>query len=195
MFYYNDFFFEKGLCSYLISWFEESWDKLPIEYKKIHRKTECIMMNKLIANPDNIPNIFKKIYSDINYHGRKFNDKSYVNHIDFVKWPTGEKQNTHKDLPIYSSTSIIYLNDNFTGGETRVGDMNIKPKTGKIVSFTGQEYDHEVYEITKGNRYTLAVWYGTDDTSNINSQSESYKSAVQDQMINFMNMKDKKWVS
>ena len=181
MFYYNDFFLEKDLCSYLINWFEDSWDKLPIEYKKIHRKTECIMMNKLIANPDNIPNIFKKIYSDINYHGRKFSDKSYVNHIDFVKWPAGEKQNTHKDLPIYSSTSIIYLNDNFTGGETRVGDMNIKPKTGKIVSFTGQEYDHEVYEITKGTRYTLAVWYGTDDTSNINSQSESYKSAIQDQ--------------
>ena len=195
MFYYNDFFFKKDLCSYLIKWFEDSWDKLPVEYKKIHRKTECIMMNKLIANPDNIPNIFKKIYSDINYHGRKLNDKSYVNHIDFVKWPAGEKQNTHKDLPIYSSPSIIYLNDNFTGGETRVGDMNIKPKTGKIVSFTGQEYDHEVYEITKGTRYTLAVWYGTDDTSNINSQSESYKSAIQDQMINFMNMKDKKWVS
>ena len=28
------------------------------------------MLNKLNYNPDNVPNVFKKIWSDINYHGK-----------------------------------------------------------------------------------------------------------------------------
>ena len=138
------------------------------------------MLEKLISIPDGIPNVLKKLWSDINYHGRKFDERAYVNHITIVKWPAGEKQKTHKDLPIYSSTSIIYLNDNFDGGETRVGDVIVKPKTGKIITFTGNEHEHEVFEVKNGSRYTIAVWYGNDDSSSINSQSKSYKRAIQD---------------
>ena len=181
MFYYDELFLKEDLCCYIINWFEESWDSLPIDYKKVYRKTKCIMLNKLISNPDNVPNVFKKIWSDINYHGRKFDERAYVNHIDIVKWPTGEKQKTHKDVSIYNSTSIVYLNDNFDGGETRVNDMIIKPKTGKIITFSGSEHEHEVFEVKNGNRYTIAAWYGNDDSSNINSQSAAYKKAIQDQ--------------
>ena len=181
MFYYDELFLKEDLCSYIIDWFEESWDNLPSDYKKVYRTTKCIMLNKLISNPDNIPNVFKKIWSDINYHGRKFDERNYVNHIDIVKWPPGEKQKTHKDVSIYKNTSIVYLNDDFDGGETRVNDMIIKPKTGKIITFSGSENEHEVLEVKNGDRYTLAVWYGDDDSSNINSQSAPYKKALQDQ--------------
>ena len=37
------------------------------------------------------------------------------------------------------------------------------------------------FEIKNGNRYTIAAWYGNDDSSNINSQSAAYKKAIQDQ--------------
>ena len=59
--------------------------------------------------------------------------------------------------------------------------MIIKPKTGKIITFSGSEHEHEVFEVKNGNRYTIAAWYGNDDSSNINSQSAAYKKAIQDQ--------------
>lgn len=86
--------------------------------------------------------------------------------LSVVHWETGSYLTTHVDdlgfvtdnhLPI-----IIYLNDNYEGGEIsfETHDVCIKPKTGDLVVFPGNmHYAHEVKEVLSGDRYTLPIWF------------------------------------
>lgn len=86
--------------------------------------------------------------------------------LSVVHWETGSYLTTHVDdlgfvtdnhLPI-----IIYLNDNYEGGEIKfeTHDVCIKPKTGDLVVFPGNmHYAHEVKEVLSGDRYTLPIWF------------------------------------
>jgi len=48
---------------------------------------------------------------------------------------------------------IIFLNENFEGGEVIFKDVEYKPKTGDMIYFSGEEY-HKVNNCV-GDRYTL----------------------------------------
>ena len=63
------------------------------------------------------------------------------------------------DFDYHSHTSILYLNDDYKGGETVVGDKVIKPKKGKIILFEGNKIKHQVLQIRSGIRYTNPTWY------------------------------------
>ena len=78
--------------------------------------------------------------------------------MEIVKWPTGSKMTLHRDEGDTFSW-IIYLNDDFEGGETVIDGIKIQPKIGRLVLFSNGFYEHEVKEITKGTRYTLIAWY------------------------------------
>ena len=84
-----------------------------------------------------------------------------INYSQIVKWPTGEHQDEHIDFDYHTATSVLYLNDEYEGGHTVVGDKVIKPKKGKIILFDGSKTKHEVLPITFGTRYTNATWYVT----------------------------------
>ncbi|MFM6983878.1 MAG: 2OG-Fe(II) oxygenase [Chitinophagaceae bacterium] len=51
---------------------------------------------------------------------------------------------------------VLYLNDNFEGGELYYPnlDLVIKPEKGMLVYHSGDE-EHEVLKVISGNRYTL----------------------------------------
>ncbi|MEN0045618.1 MAG: 2OG-Fe(II) oxygenase [Bacteroidota bacterium] len=51
-------------------------------------------------------------------------------------------------------TFMIYLNDNFTGGETRFDKITIKPKIGTALCFI-HEQKHEGSSVEKGVKYVL----------------------------------------
>lgn len=79
-----------------------------------------------------------------------------------VGWFDGSKQEYHTDTASVRTvlTSITYLNDNYSGGETSfLNDIQVVPKTGRTVYFNGAHYVHGVNEITKGIRYSLPIWY------------------------------------
>ena len=76
-----------------------------------------------------------------------------------VKWNTNQSQGTHQDFDYHPLTSILYLNDDFEGGETFVEDKIIKPKKGLMISFEGDKLKHGVKKIRKGIRYTIPCWY------------------------------------
>jgi Rps23 Pro-64 3,4-dihydroxylase Tpa1-like proline 4-hydroxylase len=62
-------------------------------------------------------------------------------------------------------SSILYLNDNYEGGELYFEefDLLIKPKANQLVFFpSGSEFRHEVKPVLSGDRYTLASFYTTD---------------------------------
>jgi hypothetical protein len=59
-------------------------------------------------------------------------------------------------------TGVVYLNDNFTGGELVFPDRDvvIAPKPGLFVGFpSNHEFVHAVPKVLSGKRYSLPVWF------------------------------------
>ena len=79
------------------------------------------------------------------------------------KYLPGEQSHLHMDIPFveYNKyTLLIYLNDNFDGGETAFYDNNFKikrkicPKKGDGVIFNVDTY-HQGLKVMNGNKYFL----------------------------------------
>ncbi|XP_068450330.1 prolyl 3-hydroxylase 1 isoform X2 [Clinocottus analis] len=72
---------------------------------------------------------------------------------------------THRDF-----SAIIYLNDNFEGGEFIFTELDaktvtaeVRPQCGRVVGFgAGQENPHGVRAVTKGQRCAVALWFTLD---------------------------------
>jgi len=86
--------------------------------------------------------------------------------LGVVHWETGSYLNVHVDDLGYVTENhlpiIIYLNDNYEGGEIKfeTHDVCLKPKTGDLVIFPGNvHYAHEVKKVLSGDRYTLPIWF------------------------------------
>jgi hypothetical protein len=87
------------------------------------------------------------------------------------------------NVPTYEFSTILYLNNSaapdtngggadcvdekagqFEGGHfafnDSTGDLLVAPRRGRLLAFTsGPENLHQVYPVTSGNRFTLAVWF------------------------------------
>ena len=56
-------------------------------------------------------------------------------------------------------TILLFLNDNYEGGEFKIVDKTIITKKGSSVVFPSNFiYPHEVLKITKGIRYSITCW-------------------------------------
>ena len=148
-------FLEKNICNYLIEYINKNKTKK-------HGKTNVLSMDKAAATEGIID--FKLILANLNYLVKKYSPKTFINYSQIVKWPKGSSQNSHFDFDQHSHTSILYLNDDFVGGETVVGNTVVKPETGKLILFEGNEVKHEVLKVESGTRYTNATWYLTQIT-------------------------------
>jgi hypothetical protein len=75
----------------------------------------------------------------------KFKIQSYIPSINI-----NDKLHTHPQ----AWTSIVFLNDDFEGGELIIDNCIIKPKKNQLVLFTGN-LPHVVAPIINGERFTL----------------------------------------
>jgi hypothetical protein len=83
-----------------------------------------------------------------------------------VHWPAGTEMPPHNDLganmefPNRNFAAIVYLNDDYQGGELMFPDLDfgIKGHTGELIIFRGDSIMHGVNKINSGNRYTIASW-------------------------------------
>jgi hypothetical protein len=95
-----------------------------------------------------------------------YKETIYPHYTDLVLWHKGKSMEAHVDdaleilKPRYVS-SIIYLNDNFTGGKTFVGKKEFTPKQGSSLIFRSN-LKHGVTEIKDGVRGTIASWFTKD---------------------------------
>lgn len=103
--------------------------------------------------------------------------KIYSDHLSVCRWSDGISLNPHIDDMTDSNEkdsfwfnhrefgSVLYLNDNFSGGETYYvhHDKEIKPKAGSLVIHPGDEsHRHGVRATTNGIRYTLSSFWTQD---------------------------------
>jgi hypothetical protein len=60
----------------------------------------------------------------------------------------------------YTYNSMLYLNDNYIGGEFFTDKIEIKPTPGLLTFFDGANTYHGVKPIYWNNRYSIIFWFG-----------------------------------
>jgi len=106
--------------------------------------------------------------------------KQPIKHIEppqFLYYNVGGKYDIHNDSEDYINnrlqrvcerdvTFLLYLNDDYTGGELEFPDWGVtfKPKAGTLIAFPSYiEFSHQVRPVTSGERYNLVSWICTND--------------------------------
>lgn len=100
-----------------------------------------------------------------------------VNDLHFVKWPEGMQSKLHADCerpdgkPAYHAnfyrlniSCLLYLNDNYGGGELQFPEygFSFKPKPGDLAIFPSN-HRHLITAVEgKNNRYTMPIWFTFD---------------------------------
>lgn len=92
----------------------------------------------------------------------------YADMLQLLQWPEGIYMAPHADnahwtgdahlTPYRDFAGIIYLNDDFVGGEIFLTRHNllVKPRRGMLLAFTGGFYhEHGVTRVEKGKRITM----------------------------------------
>lgn len=101
----------------------------------------------------------------------------FIESPQFLYYNKGGKYEVHNDSEDFLNgklervcerdiTILIYLNDNYEGGELEFPDWGItfKPKPGTIIAFPSYiEFSHRVLPVTKGNRFNLVSWICTNE--------------------------------
>lgn len=90
-----------------------------------------------------------------------------TDHSGFIAPSKNEWQPNHSPKRIY--TSLVYLTDNFIGGETTlpIKNLNIKPKSGRMFGFPcSRDYIHGVRKNIGGIRIAFISWYMLSDKNN-----------------------------
>ena len=83
----------------------------------------------------------------------------YVPHADSENWGAVErrwKRVINRDLSV-----LVYLNDDFEGGEISFSnfDYKVKPRAGLLIAFpSDHRYLHEAHLVTSGVRYAVVSW-------------------------------------
>lgn len=117
----------------------------------------------------------------------------YAEYPQFVKWEPGWELTPHCDncepdgitpnaTPWRSHGGVIYLNDDFEGGEIFYPKLNleVRPKPGMMVIHpAGVDYLHGIKKVTKGIRHTISVFFTYKSTSPNIIDEETEKSLTQ----------------
>lgn len=98
------------------------------------------------------------------YPFAKGNIKSEEHEMHLLKYERSGHLPAHQDQGVSSRvlSTVMYLNDNYDGGEIefRQSNVKIKPEAGSIIFFPSNFlYVHEVYPINSGIRYSIPHWY------------------------------------
>jgi hypothetical protein len=94
----------------------------------------------------------------------KFSTTLRLQNFEAQIWPNSFETSLHKHIDKGREhtdfNSIIYLNEDFDGGEFYTDDgLSYKPKTGTLTFFNGQTVAHGVKKVLGNNRYTLIFWW------------------------------------
>ena len=135
-----DNFLSKEECDKYVSVFKKEKDKI-----KQYRDTFTLKIQDVV--------LLNKLKFEFN-----INKLMTPDNLEIVMWPKDSFMNLHCDNKD-TLAFIIYLNEDYVGGETIVDKKKIEPKTGRVVIFSNGRLEHSVNKIEEGTRYTLIGWY------------------------------------
>jgi hypothetical protein len=101
-----------------------------------------------------------------NYYG--VSEPVFVDCLDLVRWSVGSELTAHVDEVPHAHRlwgSVIYLNDDYEGGETFYPNLGISvsPQAGMAVVHRGnEEHRHGVTKVFGVERFTVASFWGVD---------------------------------
>jgi hypothetical protein len=125
--------------------------------------------------------LLKQYANKISFSHKSLNDidkNLYIYAALGFKWKDGWSQHPHIDAigpgESIEYSAVIYLNDEYDGGEIEFPNKNFiyKPKKYSAILFPGKgdEYTHQVNKIIGSDRYTLLFLY----TYDINKASKKF---------------------
>ncbi len=160
----------------LVQWFKENKDTLQsvgdgsdyFGINMIHIQDHFIRLLLRSIQFDAVAEIYKRTGS-----------KQYPEMAIMTEWPIGGVQEPHLDTysnvelgndikeenPSREWTLILYLNNNFRGGETYFPDQDNyihKPVAREGLLFQGLYHQHGVYPVRRNSRHTISMWFTTD---------------------------------
>jgi predicted 2-oxoglutarate/Fe(II)-dependent dioxygenase YbiX len=102
----------------------------------------------------------------------------YNPHIDGESpWTNPDKSVIWRKIADRDLSVILYLNDDFEGGDLIFPDLHIhiKPKPGLLVTFPSTHlYRHGVTPISKGKRYAIITWMTIKGFPTVKDQEEEF---------------------
>jgi prolyl 4-hydroxylase len=134
------------------------------KYRKM-RSHYSIIDNYLYDYAIKANNYIENMY-DLSYQPHILDYGTFASEAGYAMEPHIDTVNDYEAFNYLKYSSVIYLNDDFEGGEIVFPIIGIeyKPKAGDAIFFPSDDikYLHGVNSIKSGNRYTLAYWHGED---------------------------------
>mgnify|MGYP000491598586 CR=1 FL=1 len=158
--YVKDKFLTSQECHTLIDFFNKYYEQYGILFddrKIIHIPKITVDLSN--DDPRNDADLLKHITSKLEHNIKNIDTSAYVNYSHITMREIDNYQEYHYDFNYHTYTSVLYLNDDFEGGETEVEDKVIEPLQGSLITFAGNVLQHRVLPVKQGKRYTILVWY------------------------------------
>ena len=80
-----------------------------------------------------------------------------MDNAEIIKWLNGGFMKPHYDEGD-EFAAIVYLNNDYSGGELVLDGNIIKPDLGELIIFNNGKILHSVNKVV-GERYTLSTWF------------------------------------
>ena len=151
---------------------QETWTPRDRENPHGEKYRKCSMTK--ITTYSELKHLDNLIFDRIGQAISKYHDKhgiivSYDEGYKVLKYTESDYYNMHYDSASFFShrqiSAIIFLNDNFNGGELEFPNQGIKirPVKGTVLIFPSNYlYKHVVNKITDGIRYAIVTWLNSD---------------------------------
>ena len=138
------------------------------EYQKLSKN------HPYVITPDNNPTL---ILSSMKHYGlhderlnsfliSKFGIPEYE--LDFLYeliYNEGDYTKPHRDRVMAIQTTLVLLNDDFSGGELLIDETDVKfNKKKSYINFNGHLYKHSVNKVLSGKRIVLAIMFNKKQT-------------------------------
>lgn len=110
---------------------------------------------------------YELIYSAVQNYKGMFKIEADIKDVEpygLLKYSSGEEYKFHYDGDTESKRSIsvlIYLNDDYVGGEIEFPNfkVKIKPKSGTLILFpSNYAYGHIAHPVESGTKYVIVTW-------------------------------------
>jgi len=105
-----------------------------------------------------------------NFLENKFNIILNCHNIQYQVWKVGSQSTLHVHdeygRSICDYNTLIYLNDDFDGGEFYTLNEIIPVKKGNVTFFNGEKIWHGVKPVKTNDRYTIIIWWFNSNVPN-----------------------------